>query len=244
MEMGGFPRLKQSAVQLFKLIFPPACPLCLGTLPSKGAGDFCPTCLAGFKPLPKAHCSCCSLPFAGAGNSSHLCSRCLKKPPPYTQVYAFGLYEDSLREAVHQFKFNRKVGLDRSLGRLLEQSIGSDLNIDLVVPVPLQRKRLQQRSYNQALLLAREVARTRSYTMDAGLLVKTKETALQHDLPAREREKNLHGAFRLERQLSGEDVLLIDDVMTTGATVAACSQVLLAGGAGSVNVAVMARAAR
>jgi ComF family protein len=125
----------------------------------------------------------------------------------------------------------------------LEQVIASDLKIDLVVPVPLQQKRLQQRSYNQALLLAREVARIRRLPLKNNLLIKVRETESQQGLSAGDRVKNLHGAFQLEEDLSGERILLIDDVMTTGATVATCSQVLIEGGAAEVYVAVIGRAA-
>ena len=159
------------------------------------------------------------------------------------KVYAVGLYEQSLRHAIHQFKFNGKVGLDRPLGKLLEQAIDADLHIDLLVPVPLQRKRLRQRSYNQALLLAREVARIRKMTVANDLLVKIRETESQQGLSAKERVKNLQGSFKLQKNLSGQKVLLIDDVMTTGATVAACSRVLIEGGAAKVYVAVIGRAA-
>ncbi len=148
-----------------------------------------------------------------------------------------------MRHAIHQFKFNGKVGLDRPLGKLLEQAIDADLHIDLLVPVPLQRKRLRQRSYNQALLLAREVARIRKMTVANDLLVKIRETESQQGLSAKERVKNLQGSFKLQKNLSGQKVLLIDDVMTTGATVAACSRVLIEGGAAKVYVAVIGRAA-
>ena len=154
-----------------------------------------------------------------------------------------GLYESSLRHAIHQFKFNGKVGLDRPLGSLLERAISSDLRVDLVVPVPLQKKRLQQRSYNQALLLAREVARIRGLPLSNNLLNKVRETEFQQGLSAGDRVKNLRGAFHLQENLSGQKILLIDDVMTTGATVAACSQVLIKGGAAEVYVAVIGRAA-
>ncbi|MEA3363210.1 MAG: phosphoribosyltransferase family protein [Thermodesulfobacteriota bacterium] len=129
------------------------------------------------------------------------------------------------------------------MGKLLDQAIDSDLNIDLVVPVPLQRKRLQQRSYNQALLLAREVSRVRRCPVVNDLLVKTRETESQQGLSAKERVKNLQGSFALQKDISEQKILLIDDVMTTGATVAACSRILIEGGAAQVYVAVIGRAA-
>ncbi len=148
-----------------------------------------------------------------------------------------------MRRSIHQFKFNGKVGLDRPLGVLLEQVIDSDLKIDLLVPVPLQRKRLQQRSYNQALLLARVVAKLRRLPVDNDLLVKVRETESQQGLSAKERVKNLQGSFKLEKNVTGQNILLIDDVMTTGATVAACSRTLIEGGANHIYVAVIGRAA-
>jgi ComF family protein len=165
------------------------------------------------------------------------------QPPSYVKVYAVGIYEQSLRQAIHRFKFNGGVGLDRSLGKLLEQTIDADLSIDLVIPIPLHRKRLQQRSYNQALLLAREVARIRTLTVVNDLLLKIRETESQLGLSAKERMKNLQGAFALKRKVSGKKILLVDDVMTTGATVETCSRVLLEGGATEIRVAVIGRAA-
>ena len=148
-----------------------------------------------------------------------------------------------MRRSIHQFKFNGKVGLDRPLGVLLEQAIDTDLKIDLLVPVPLQRKRLQQRSYNQALLLARVVAKLRKLPVDNDLLIKVRETETQQGLSAKERVKNLQGSFKLEKNVSGQNILLVDDVMTTGATVAACSRSLIEGGAANIYVAVIGRAA-
>ena len=213
------------------------------TFPSNYSAVFCAECLDGFSSLPQAQCSRCALPFSGEANSSHLCGRCIKQPPAFTKVYVVGRYESSLRHSIHQFKFNGKVGLDRPLGCLLEQAIDSNLRVDLVVPVPLQLKRLRQRSYNQALLLAREVARIRGVVLDNHLLIKARETESQQGLSAGDRIKNLHGAFQLKDKLSGQRILLIDDVMTTGATVAACSQVLIEGGAAEVYVAVIGRVA-
>lgn len=122
-------------------------------------------------------------------------------------------------------------------------ALPTDLPYDLIVPVPLHRQRLRQRSYNQALLLAREIAGHRGGEVEKKLLRKVRETVPQHDLSACARKSNLAGAFQLTRELSGQKVLLVDDVMTTGATVDMCSRVLLRGGAAEVIVAVLARAA-
>ena len=243
MGVGGFSKVRLLLLLLFKQFFPPACPLCGHTFSNNDTDVFCSDCLAGFKPLPDAHCPHCSLPFAGISNSSHLCGRCITAPPAYTKVYALGLYDQSLRRAIHQFKFNNRVGLDRSLGKLLERVIDSDLSFDLVVPVPLHRKRLRQRSYNQALLLAREIARIKNIPVAKDLLAKERETESQQGLSAKERVKNLRGSFVLQGDVPTGSILLIDDVMTTGATVEACSRTLIEGGATKVYVAIIGRAA-
>ncbi|MEE4253871.1 MAG: ComF family protein [Desulfuromusa sp.] len=241
--MGGFPGVRKFFLPLLRQLFPPACPLCSHTFSSEETEVFCSACMAGFKALPEAYCPVCALPFAGVSNSSHLCSRCTLHPPSYEKVYTVGLYEQSLRYAIHQFKFNRKVSLDRSLGVLLEQAVDRNLSVDLIVPIPLSRQRLQQRSYNQALLLAREFAKIRQLSLASNLLVKVRDTESQQGLSAVQRGRNLQGAFKLRGEVPGRTVLLVDDVMTTGTTVEACSQILLAGGAKAVYVAVIGRAA-
>lgn len=236
------PGLKRSIAWLANQLFPAACPLCSGSLDSGRQHPFCASCLLGFKPLPSAHCPRCALPFLGQDNSSHLCGRCSLSSPPFVKVYCAGLYDLALRKAIHQFKFNQKVGLDRPLAELLNRALAPDCCSDLIVPVPLHGRRLRQRSYNQSLLLAREVGRLRGLPVVADLLLKTRDTLQQQGLSAPEREKNLRRAFSLAGPLNGERVLLVDDVMTTGATVAAASRLLLDKGAAEVQVAVVGRA--
>lgn len=243
MKSGGFlAQFSCAAVWLFRTLFPPACPLCSTTLPHGDHQLFCSACQNDLTPLPPAHCPLCAMPFSGHDNSSHFCGRCIKKRPVYTKVFAVGIYEKSLRHAVHQFKFGQRVGLDRSLAQLLDGCIERNLKIDLVVPVPLSQKKLQRRGYNQSLLLARELARIRALPVAENLLHKIRETKEQHGLSARERETNLQDAFALSTPLCGETVVLIDDVMTTGKTAETCAQVLIREGAGTVYVAVIGRA--
>jgi ComF family protein len=165
----------------------------------------------------------------------------LQNPPAYTKVYCCGLYQHSLRQAIHKFKFSGGVALDRALGRMLTATVDCGWRPDLVVPVPLEQQRLRQRGYNQALLLARELARQLSSACDQQILRKTRTTAAQHELPAKVRRSNLAGVFAAGNALHDQKVLLVDDVMTTGATVAACSRTLVEAGAAEVRVAVVAR---
>ena len=234
--------LRRSAGWLLAQLLPPACPLCRKTFPYRWTEPFCPTCLPGFHALPAAHCPCCALPFLAQQNSAHLCGRFVANPPFFSKVHAVGCYDSSLRDAIHLFKFNNRVSLDRPLGNLLARSLAADLAVDVIVPVPLHFQRLAERSYNQALLLARDLGRRCRLPVAVELLVKASETVAQQGLSARQRERNLNQVFTLRQPLHGERVLLVDDVMTTGATVRACSRVLRAGGAGAVEVAIIGRA--
>ena len=236
------PDLKCSFSWLFNQLLPAACPLCSQTFPPGWREPFCTDCLAGFIALPPAHCSRCSLPFLGQKNSSHLCGRCSLTLPAFTRVHCVGLYDLALRKAVHQFKFNQRVALDRPFAKLLTRNIPQAENFDLIVPIPLHRRRLRHRSYNQSLLLAKQLGKLRGLAVDARLLLKRQETLPQQGLSAREREQNLRNGFSLAKPLSGEKILLVDDVMTTGTTATVASKLLLQGGATEVQVAVVGRA--
>ena len=228
--------------RLAALVLPPACPLCRRTLPLAWEEPFCVACLSGFPPLPEVSCPRCALPFPSQVGAPHLCGRCSRKTPPFSAVYAVGLYEENLRRVVQQFKFNRHIGLDRPLGQLLVRQLPPGHAFDLIIPVPLHPRRLRERSYNQSLLLAREVGRLLKLPVAANLLQRTLDTESQRQFSAIARERNIRRAFSLPRQLNGEKILLIDDVMTTGATVSACSRELLRGGGEEVQVAVIGRA--
>ncbi len=236
------PKLLQRAGQLLNLLLPPACPLCARSFPHGWSEPFCCRCLEGFSPLPAAHCPCCALPFIAADSSAHLCAQCCRSAPPYAKVYAAGLYQKTLRRAIQQFKFNQLIGLDRPLASLLDRALAEPLSSQLIVPVPMHKQRLKQRSYNQALLLARELGRIRKLPVSHQLLLRQLPSVPQQGLSARERERNLRGAFNVTAGLDGTRVLLVDDVMTTGTTVRESAQALLAAGAGEVKVAVVARA--
>jgi ComF family protein len=227
--------------KLLAQLLPPACPLCLQTFPPGWQEPFCRNCLAEFKALPPARCSCCSLPFVSTAVTEHLCSRCIKSPPSFRSVYTVGCFQGTLRKAIHHLKFNHRVNLDRPLANQLYKAL-SQQEYDLIVPVPIHRRRLQERCYNQAVLLARELSRVSGIPCVATMLAKIEDTVPQQELSARERVRNLDQVFRVRERLAGERVLLVDDVMTTGSTARACSSVLLQAGAAAVDVAVIGRA--
>jgi len=223
-------------------LLPPACPLCGGGFSRLTAEPFCSCCMATIISLPQAQCSCCALPFVSSSTlSPHLCGRCIRNRPAYAVTYAAALYQ-GLRSAITRFKFQQSPNLDRPLAGLLAKCLPLQLDVDLLVPVPLHPVRLRQRTYNQALLLARELACQCRLPVAPHILIKSRITAPQQSLSAALRRDNLRGAFVLNREVTGKKILLVDDVMTTGVTVDLCSQALLAGGAKRVDVAVVARA--
>lgn len=240
-------RLGAELKGLLDLFCPPLCLLCHAPCSESADPYLCTRCLEGCLPLSSPACPSCALPFATIGGSDHLCGECLLHPPAFVWTVAAGLYEEALRHAVHRFKFDGRVALDRPLALLLEcawSQRAPDWLPDLVVPVPLHPQRLRQRSYNQSLLLARELVRSRKLPVDSRLLCRVRPTVAQAGLTAHERHSNLHGAFGVTRHLSGERILLVDDVMTTGATARSCAMALRAAGSGEVAVAVLARARR
>jgi ComF family protein len=237
--------LRRELAGLFELFFPPACPLCGVLLKRDGNPLFCSACLAGMKPVPSPRCPRCLLPYPAVDGHDHLCQDCLLNPPPFAAVTSVALYEDRLSQAVQRFKYRGTFSLDRPLGHLLADAMETGPAFSrprLLVPVPLHVSRLRRRGYNQSLLLARVLGRRWRVPVSPRLLVRTRETIPQQGLKAAERRRNLKGAFRVRKPLEGETVLLVDDVMTTGATVRECSRVLLEAGAGRVEVAVLGRA--
>lgn len=229
---------------LLDLLLPAACPLCGGS-PEQGATEvLCAACLDGIHPPDSACCPRCALPYPLPFGHDHLCEDCLRHEPPFLWTRCLGWYEGTLRQAVQRFKYHGAVHLDRPLGRLLATSLEqarTSFRPDLLIAVPLCRQRLRERTYNQSLLLARELGRHWRLPAPSRQLRRVRPTPPQQGLTARERRRNLKGAFALAEPLDGERVLLVDDVMTTGATARECGATLLAGGASAVAVAVLAR---
>jgi ComF family protein len=240
-----FVRLRREFSGLIDLLFPAACPLCGILLSGQRAASFCPSCLCGIHSVTSPRCPRCLLPYPVEEGTDHLCQSCLLDPPPFQGVSSVGLYEDTLREAVHRFKYQGKFILDRPLGGLLAEvleNVDPGFSPDLLVPVPLHPSRLRRRGYNQSLLLARVLGRRWKKPVPTRLLVRRRPTPSQLGLKAADRRRNLKGAFEVRSSVEGKKVLLIDDVMTTGATARECACTLLAAGAEEVRVAVLGRA--
>ena len=198
----------------------------------------CGSCWSGIRRYTGPSCRVCALPFTS--EHARVCGQCLKKPPPFSRVITYGLYEGIIREAINQFKFHGLRRLSDPLGNLL---LGFDLPaVDGVVPVPLTIRRLRERGFNQSLLIARIIAKKIRVPLLMDVLVKKKETPPQIGLTARERLLNLRNAFAVKGNVKGLRLLLVDDVMTTGATVTECSEQLMKSDAEEVIVLTLARA--
>lgn len=227
------------------LLLPPACLLCGGRLPAGvAATDFCPTCQAGVPQPAPARCPVCAIAYRTLTPSLHHCESCLRQQPPFTRVHAVGPYAGTLREAVQHFKYRGQLPLERPLGTLLTETLlGAGVqSFNLVVPVPLHKDRLRERGYNQALQLARQVGARLKMPVAPELLRRVRATATQQGLDAVARKSNIRGAFTVTAPLTGRQLLLVDDVLTTGATARECARVLRAAGAAAVEVAVLGRA--
>jgi ComF family protein len=208
----------------------------------------CRSCLQRPEPLSAEYfCVTCRTPFQNrfpldAGGRCALCRTGLRG---FDSAYSFGAYEGTLRELIHLFKYKRIKPLAHPLGAMLASALPRESAFDAIVPVPLHWRRRWRRGFNQSELLARELGRRCGLPVRRALR-RTKATASQAALSHTGRRKNVSSAFAARRSVSieGLRVLLVDDVMTTGSTAAACARALKSGGAFSVALLTLARADR
>lgn len=221
--------------------WPPWRPRCQGC-GERGAGgrDLCPACDAALPRIPLA-CVTCGLPLH-VPSADIRCDACRHAPPPLTRVVAPFLYGPPLDRWLPRFKFHHDLAAGRLLSQLMLAACATAPRPDALVPVPLHRSRLRSRGYNQAFELAKPLARTLAIPLRPDLLARIRATSAQSSLHALQRHRNLHGAFAAvsHRPLPAH-IALIDDVMTTGATLYAAAQVLLTAGVARIDAWICAR---
>lgn len=237
---------------LLDVILPPHCLSC-GVIVDE-PGSLCPECWDKVTFLGPPLCGHCGMPFEFDVGEQALCAACIRRPPIYERARAVLNYDDASRDLILGFKHADRTEAAPAFGRWLARAGGELIaEADIIAPVPLHWARLWRRRYNQSALLAQALARTtraggRHLPVIPDLLVRHRRTPPQGGLGAAGRARNVRGAFRInakfQARVRGARVLLVDDVLTTGATVEACARVLLRSGAGAVDVLTLARVAR
>ena len=232
-------RWRSLSSEFLNLLLPPRCVSC-GRL---GAW-FCADCLSGIVRVTPPLCRRCGYTVVSEG----LCTHCQTSPLRIECIRSVCFYEGVCRKAIHAFKYDGCTVLARPLGRLMSDYWTRYPTLscaDVVVPVPLHPARLRERGYNQAGLLAREMANVVGLTSDERCLARLRATPPQVGLSGRQRKDNVRGAFCCSgEECAGRQVVLVDDVCTTGATLEACAAALYQAGAGGVRALTLARARR
>jgi len=230
------------ADQLVSLVYPPSCAACGRAIAAPHG--LCAACWRDLPFIERPYCERLGTPFAVDYGGPLLSPAAIADPPVFGRARAVARYDGTARELVHRLKYGDRPELAKTLGRMMAGA-GVELlaEADLVVPVPLHPWRLWSRRFNQAMALATVVARHGGLRCDGFALVRRKRTRSQVGLTRNERAANLQGAFHVPEahRLAGERVVLIDDVLTTGATANAASRALLRGGARHVDVLTFAR---
>ena len=226
------------------LLYPRTCNAC-GEALLKEERALCWECRAGVTAIQFPFCSCCGRPVEGAVDTAYTCFACSEERPHYVSARSAVRLEGCAQSMVHDFKYRDALWLERELVQWMVAAADvhyADHSFDVIVPVPLHAVRLRERGYNQARLLAKGLGRRAGLRVDGSCLRRLKPTVTQTHLTGRERAHNVRGAFRaVSRRVAKKRILLVDDVMTTGATLNECARALKEGGAASVYVLTLAR---
>jgi ComF family protein len=244
----GAQALRRAGSAALDLLYPPVCLACRCAIGAQGG--LCPKCWSAMRFIERPYCDRLGTPFetdlAPSEGGRFLSPAAVADPPVFTRARAVARFEGPARILVHRLKYGDRGELAPPMGRWMARA-GADLldEAELLVPVPLHRLRLAQRRFNQSVALARTVAQISGVPTRCDLLVRPKPTPPQVGLTRRLRAQNVQGAFAVPRDrridLAGRRLVLIDDVMTSGATLNAAARVLLRAGAGQVDALVFAR---
>lgn len=221
------------------VVWPPSCVVCDEVI--DGPGGFCEACAPEVVELPAEHCSRCAEPGAFHGGR---CERCSTTEVPFEQAFAPFEHEGAVARAIHRLKYEDQSHLGRSLGLLLAHTAREALQQmpGTLVPLPLHDARFRERKFDQAALLTHALAQATSRPVALEWLQRTRDTPRQVGLEEDAREANVRGAFSAPSAVRGEDVVIIDDVLTSGATAREAARTLRAAGAGRIFVLTLARA--
>jgi len=239
-----FALLPKILSKTLNFLFPETCYTCKHPLRVEEA-LFCESCLERL-PRVRSFCRRCGTPLSEdllnhfEEATFDYCGKCLKDPPPFERAYPGFHYTEPIKGLIHRAKFREDFVLAYKLGRLLRRGLALPLETyDLILPLPLSKKRERERGYNQSLLILWGYL---GFRLPQNLLTRVLHTKPQTELAYKERLKNPKGAFWASQEVSGKRVLLLDDVMTTGATLREAAHTLKKQGAREVHLLVLARA--
>lgn len=241
--------IKHGLRPLVDLVYPPRCPVCGEALATHGG--LCVECWSEIEAPGEPACSSCARPVGAMDNGDSRCLHCRAEPPRHSGVIAASVYNDASRQLILRFKHGGKLSLAALLGGMMAGHLPdspSDTSSDqppLLVPVPLHRTRIWDRGFNQSALLARELEKRGKGELVVDALVRHKRTPSLGGLGREARRTMLKDAIRIREgrrsRMTGSDILLVDDVLTSGATTGACVDALLESGAASVKIVCFAR---
>jgi ComF family protein len=240
--------LRRSGRAVLDVLFPPLCIACRAAVGDPGS--LCAKCWSAISFLDEPMCECCGLPFEIDPGPGTLCGACQARPPAFDKARSVMRYDDASKASILALKHADRLELAPGLSRWLVRAGRPLLEAaDMIVPVPLHRSRLWWRRYNQSAELARAVGRVTGKPLEPLALVRRRATPSQGAMAsAKARRRNMLGAFAISSAgaaaVKGSNVLLVDDVMTTGATVEACARALKRAGASHVAVLTLARVVR
>jgi ComF family protein len=200
-------------------------------------GLWCAACDASLPYLNEPHCSICALPTL----QGEVCGRCLSHPPIFTHTEVVFGYAFPLDKLIQAMKYGEQLSLANAFAKKLAQRIAQDNLTDYIIPMPLHPTRLKERGFNQSLLLADKIARELNIKLLPNACQRVLDTPSQSSLKWKERDKNVRNAFRCEVDLTGKSVVLVDDVMTTGASLNALAKVIKKAGAAEIHTWIVAR---
>ena len=236
--------LRRLGSGLLDLVYPPTCLDC--GAPVASADALCPSCFRKLRPITAPYCPRLGIPFAVALGEGALSAEAIADPPPYQRSRSAVVYNEVARAVVGRLKYGDRPELAGFCARLMVRAGAEFWEAGpVLVPVPLARRRQLERLYNQSTELARVLGRLTGLAVDPGLVKRSRHTRQQVGLSADARHRNVAGAFTahpdLARRLAGRRIVLVDDVITTGSTVAALTRALNRAGADKVDVISFAR---
>jgi ComF family protein len=201
---------------------------------------WCPDCQARVPRIHKPFCEKCGIPTKGAD----LCEKCKSNPPAYRMMRSWAVFDSPIQNGLHTMKYRRNIGLGEAIAMQTADFVHSlHWQLDVLIPVPLGKKRLKERGYNQVALVARPLAYQIGIRYEPDALWKTRETRSQVGLTISQRSENVQNAYQADSTVvKDKSILIMDDVATTGSTISACTAALRSAGAQEVYVLTIARA--